>query len=84
MRRKAVALIYNSNEKAPRVIAKGYNRIAEKIIEIAKRNEIPIEFDNFLVDVLIQLEIGDYIPEELYEILAEILAFVYKMRMSGQ
>jgi len=81
MRKKAVAIVYNSSELAPRVVAKGYDQIAEKIIRIAKEDGVPVKYDDFLAEALIQLDIGDFIPEELYEVLAEVLAFVYRMRI---
>ncbi|RKY00829.1 MAG: hypothetical protein DRP54_04800 [Spirochaetes bacterium] len=81
MRKKAVAIVYNSSEFAPRLVAKGYDQIAEKIIRIAKENGVPVKYDDFLAEALIQLDIGDFIPEELYEVLAEVLAFVYRMRI---
>ncbi len=64
---------------APRVTAKGRGYIAEKIIEIAKKNNIPIKEDPALVQILSQLDIDEHIPPELYKAVAEILAFVYSL-----
>ena len=76
----AVALSYDPNEDgAPRVIASGKGAIAEKIIEQAKENKIPVHEDSKLADTLSRLEIGEMIPPELYEVVAEILVFVDAM-----
>jgi flagellar biosynthesis protein len=77
---KAVALKYDAAERdAPEVVASGRGRIAEKIIELAKARGIYIKQDPDLVEVLSKLDIGDAIPPELYAVIAEILAFVYRL-----
>lgn len=77
---EAVALKYNSEEDfAPIVIAKGRGEIAEEIIKKAKECEIPIKEDRDLVQVLLQLQLGEEIPEELYAVVAEILKFIYSL-----
>ncbi len=59
--------------------------MAEKIIETAKENDVPFYQDNRLAETLSKLEIGDTIPPELYEVVAEILVFVDDMdRMKGK
>ena len=76
----AVALAYDPNEDgAPKVIASGRGILAEKIIEQAKDNKIPVHQDDKLADTLSKLEIGEMIPPELYEVVAEILIFVDAM-----
>ena len=76
----AVALSYDPNEDgAPKVIASGKGALAEKIIEQAKENDIPVHEDDKLADTLSRLEIGEMIPPELYEVVAEILVFVDAM-----
>ena len=76
----AVALGYDPNEDgAPKVIASGRGALADKIIEQAKDNKIPIHQDDKLADTLSRLEIGEMIPPELYEVVAEILVFVDAM-----
>ena len=77
--KQAIALEYNPAEDAPKVIASGRGLIAEKIIEKAKESEVPIHRDDKLADTLSRLEIGDMIPPELYEVVAEILVFVDAM-----
>ncbi len=76
----ALALGYDPNEDgAPKVIASGRGALAEKIIEQAKDNKIPVHEDDKLADTLSRLEIGEMIPPELYEVVAEILVFVDAM-----
>lgn len=78
-RREAVALRYQPYEEyAPRVTAKGSGKTAEEIIRLATEHGIPIQQDPSLVSVLSQLEVNDHIPEQLYQVVAEILAFVYQ------
>lgn len=76
----AVALGYDPNEDgAPKVIASGKGALADKIIEQAKENKIPVHEDDKLADTLSRLEIGEMIPPELYEVVAEVLVFVDAM-----
>jgi len=74
-----VAAIQYDNRKdaAPKVIAKGRGAIAEKIIELAQKNNVPIKSDPALVHILSKLDIDEQIPVKLYKAVAEILAFVY-------
>jgi len=83
---KAVALKYNKGiDKAPRVTAKGKGYIAQKIIALAKEHDIPIKEDPDLVQVLSELDLQEEIPPEIYMVVAELLAFVYRMnREKGQ
>ena len=77
--KQAVALRYQANEMdAPTVIAKGKGVTAESIIQKAKEYDIPIQEDPSLVEVLAKLELNQQIPEELYQVVAEVLAFVYQ------
>ena len=78
-KKQAIALEYDPNDSAPKVIASGQGIIAEKIIEKAKEERIPVHKDDKLADTLSRLEIGDMIPPELYEVVAEILVFVDAM-----
>ncbi len=83
--RKAVALRYDAQEdSAPRVVAKGNRLLAERIIEIARENEIPIHEDPDLVAVLSKLDVDREIPELLYKAVAEVLAYVYRLNQSFQ
>lgn len=83
--RTAVALSYEPSLAAPKVIASGKGYLADKIIEKAKEADIPLHKDEKLADTLSKLEIGDMIPPELYEVVAEVLVFVDKMdRIKGK
>jgi len=78
--RVAAALKYDSQkDAAPVLTAKGRGFVAEKIIDIAKKNRIPIKEDPNLVQILSKLEIDEQIPPVLYKVVAEILAFVYSL-----
>jgi flagellar biosynthetic protein FlhB len=78
----AVALKYEMGEMpAPQVVAKGVDYLAQKIKEIAKEHDVPIFEDPPLARLLYyKTKVGDYIPQELYEAVAKILAVVYKLR----
>ena len=75
----AVAIYYEPGEAAPKILATGKGKVAEKIIETAKENKVPTYKDNKLASTLSKLQIGDMIPPELYEVVAEILVFVDDM-----
>ena len=78
--KKAVALKYDRKKTtAPKVTAKGKGKTAEKIIELAKKHDIPIKDDPDLIEVLSSLEIDEEIPAEIYVAVAELLAFVYSI-----
>ena len=75
-RKQAIAIQYNPDEVAPKILASGTGIIAYKIIEKAKASDVPLYEDNKLANTLSKLDIGEYIPPELYSIVAEILVFV--------
>ncbi|MFO7776351.1 MAG: EscU/YscU/HrcU family type III secretion system export apparatus switch protein [Candidatus Hydrogenedentota bacterium] len=80
LRRRAVVLRYTADrEAAPHVAAKGTGFLADRILEVARENGIPIHSDPNLVAVLSQLDLNTEIPEGLYQAVAEVLAFVYRM-----
>jgi len=76
---QAIALEYEPEFDAPKVIASGKGYLAEKIIEEAKNHKVPIHKDTKLAKTLSKLDIGDTIPPELYDVVAEILVFVDQM-----
>lgn len=79
-RKQAIALGYDAgSDKAPRVKAKGKGLVAEEIISRAKEADIPLQEDASLVEMLSKLEINEKIPENLYEVVAEVFAFIYKV-----
>lgn len=79
-RKAAAALQYRINEdSAPRVVAAGQGIIAQRIIELAREHNVPIYEDTELAAILSRLDIGAEIPPELYQVIAEILSFVYSL-----
>ncbi|WP_078380912.1 EscU/YscU/HrcU family type III secretion system export apparatus switch protein [Sutcliffiella halmapala] len=79
-RKRAVAITYDKvKQAAPVVSAKGRGMIAENIIQEAVKHQIPIQEDPALVELLLELELNETIPEELYEVIAEVLSFVYQL-----
>lgn len=77
---KAVAILYDSQSTAsPKVVATGKGEVARKIIEVAREAGVHIQEDANLVELLSKIELGEEIPTELYQTVAEILAFVYKV-----
>ncbi|MDX9709131.1 MAG: EscU/YscU/HrcU family type III secretion system export apparatus switch protein [Trichloromonas sp.] len=77
---KAVALLYDKEQgDAPRIVAGGRGALAEKIVETARAAGVYIMEDADLVEILAKLPVGDDIPPELYQAVAEILAFVYQV-----
>ncbi len=77
--KQAIALEYDPEDIAPRVIASGKGLLADRIIEEATKADIPIHADEKLAATLSKLDVGDAIPPELYEVVAEILVFVDAM-----
>lgn len=71
----AVALAYDPKDVAPKIIASGRGYVADKIIHGAKEHNIPVTKDAPLAKTLSKLEVGDFIPPELYQVVAEILVF---------
>jgi len=77
---KAVAILYDEERGiAPQVVASGQGKIADKIIATAKEAGVHIQEDPDLVELLAKVPIGDEIPVELYQTIAEVLAFVYQV-----
>jgi flagellar biosynthesis protein len=78
--KSAVALKYRTDQDpAPKVTAKGEGLVAERIIALAKENQVPIKEDPDLVQILSQVDINREVPPSIYKVVAELLAFVYKM-----
>ncbi len=77
---KATALRYKPEEdQAPRVVAKGSGKMAERIIAIAKEHNVPLKEDPKLVEILSSLDLYQEIPPELYRAVAEVLAYIYRV-----
>lgn len=78
--KKAAALGYEmGKDNAPKLLAKGNAEVANKIIQVAIENNIPIKQDKDLVELLSQLELNQEIPTELYKAVAEIFSFIYNI-----
>lgn len=79
-RQQAAALSYDPNAAgAPILKAKGKGLVAEQIIATARENGIPVQEDPGLVELLGQLEINESIPEDLYQAVAEVFAYIYRL-----
>lgn len=74
--KKAAALSYEAEGGAPKITALGKGEIAEKIIQTARQNNIPVFENSSLIETLINLDLGTEIPPELYSVVAEILVFI--------
>lgn len=80
VRKEAIALSYSPTEQnGPKVVAKGKGKIAENILERAALHDVPIYEDPSLVQLLGQLDLNESIPEELYQAVAEVFAFIYRL-----
>lgn len=78
-RKKAAALKYETSYDAPIVTAAGLGHIADKIIEKAEENDVPVVYNKELANLLTNVDVGEYIPSELYEAVAHIIAYVTDM-----
>lgn len=78
-RRSAVALAYRDGDIAPKVVAKGYGTMAERIIEEARRCDIFVHDSPELVALLMGLKLDEAIPEELYMVIAELLVWLKQL-----
>lgn len=79
-RKEAVALKYDvDTTTAPVVVAKGKGQVADNILQKAKDHDVPIQEDPTLVQLLGELDINDSIPENLYNAVAEVFAFIYNV-----
>ncbi len=75
-RRRAVALAYRDGDDAPRVVAKGYGEIAERIMAEARRQGVHVHDAPELVALLMGLDMDERIPPSLYQVIAELLVWV--------
>lgn len=74
--KKAVAIRYNPEEPAPKVVATGTGHVAQRMLNKADEHNIPTYENKELVEELLKINLGDSIPEELYYAVAQVLAFV--------
>ena len=77
--KKAVVLSYDDNNRAPAIVAKGEGYVAQRIMDIAASAGIPLVRSPEQVDALSRVDIGEYIPSELYQAVAEIYAFLMRV-----
>lgn len=77
---KAIALLYPEGEKAPFISAKAKGEIAERMLRIAEEENVHIVRDEITANVLSLYDIGEYVPQETYEVLAGVFAFILKAR----
>ncbi|MBR7552873.1 EscU/YscU/HrcU family type III secretion system export apparatus switch protein [Allobacillus sp. GCM10007491] len=79
-RKSAIALRYDGEaEAAPKVIAKGQGLLAEEILQRAATEDIPVHEDPALIELMSHLNINEKIPEELYQAVAEVFAYIYRI-----
>lgn len=78
-RQSAVALAYQQGSGAPRVVAKGQGMLAERIIERANEAGVFVHESPELVSLLMQVDLDQHIPPQLYRAVAELLAFIYML-----
>ncbi len=78
-RRRAVALAYQAEDRAPRVVAKGSGSLAEEIIRRAREANVFVHESPELVSLLMQVDLDDRIPPALYVAVAELLAWLYQL-----
>ena len=81
-RRTAIALAYGANDTAPRVVAKGYGLLAETIVRTAHEHGLYVHESPELVSLLMQVDLDQRIPAQLYQAVAELLAWLYKLEAS--
>ncbi len=82
---RAVAMSYDEKkEEAPRVRAKGAGDLADRIVELAEQHDIPLYEDPDLTELLFQLDLDQQIPVSLYEAVAEVFAFLYRLNREAK
>lgn len=77
--KRAVGLKYDGND-APSIVAKGFGELAEEIINLAKESGVLVHEDEYLSELLARMDLGQEIPENLYYVIAELIAFSYVLQ----
>lgn len=77
--KRAVGLKYDGND-APTVVAKGFGDLADEIISLAKQSGVLVHEDPYLSELLARMDLGQEIPENLYYVIAELIAFSYVLQ----
>ncbi|MFO1403864.1 MAG: EscU/YscU/HrcU family type III secretion system export apparatus switch protein [Azonexus sp.] len=83
-RREAVALAYRQTDAAPRVVARGRGLVAEEIISRAREHGVYVHESPELVSLLMQVDLDEHIPPQLYRAVAELLAWLYRLDQGGE
>ncbi len=78
-RPQAVALRYDPQDGAPRVVAKGYGNLADNILRTARENGLYVHESPELVSLLMQVDLDRHVPPQLYQAVAELLAWLYAL-----
>lgn len=77
--KRAVAVKYTPDQRAPKVTAKGKGHVADHIVHTAASNAVPVYKNQTLVNMLMAVELDREIPPEMYAAVAEVLAYVYRI-----
>ncbi|EAX48691.1 flagellar biosynthetic protein (FlhB)-like protein [Thermosinus carboxydivorans Nor1] len=78
--KQAIALRYDQQtQQAPKVVAKGSGYVAEQILATAAQHAVPVYKDTALASLLMAVELDKEIPPELYQVVAEVLAYIYRV-----
>jgi flagellar biosynthesis protein len=81
---RAAVIRYNKeNDRAPVIVAQGRGEVAEKIIEKAKEHDIPVQEDALLLEELLELDLGNNVPPQLYQVVAEVLLLVRRANIGS-
>ena len=83
-KKRAVALHYGADDTAPVVVASGMGYLAEKIVDVAQANGVPVYEDDSLATILTQLNLGQEIPAELYQAIVDIYVYFLNFDPSGR
>lgn len=83
-KKQAVALQYRKEMEAPKILAKGEGTWAERILQVARTAGVPIVEHADVIPLLFQQDVGSFIPESSYEVIAQILSFVYTVEQKRQ
>ena len=82
---KAVALKYKAYEdNAPKILAKGKGEIAKKIIEKAKKYDVPMFQNEEIANMLLSVEVGEEVPAKIYNAVVEVFIWLYKLEEKAQ
>lgn len=84
LNQKAVALRYDGGEVAPVIVATGLGYMAERIVELAVQENVPVYEDSSLATLLSRLELGEEIPQELYQLVVDIYVYFLNFSFDGK